>query len=170
MYILYFGGDFMLKDQVLKILENNCLLSAEEIAIMAGTDADTVNKIIAEAKEDGTILGYKALINWDKSDIKETTALIELKITPQQGRGFDAVAQRIYQYPQVESLYLLSGGFDMLVTVRDKSLRDVALFVSGTLATIDGVISTATHFILKRYKDSDTVFAQDEFDNRQVIS
>ena len=160
----------MLKDKILKILEDNCLLTPEQIAIMLDSDIDTVKNAIEEAKNDGTLLGYHAIINWDKSAVHDTTALIELKITPQQGRGFDAVAERIYQYPQVESLFLLSGGFDMLVTVKDKSLKDVALFVSGTLATIDGVISTATHFILKRYKDNGTVFENKIVDNRQVIS
>lgn len=160
----------MLKDKILKILEENCLITPEQIAVMVASDVDTVKNIIEESKKDGTILGYRALINWDKSDINETTALIELKITPQQDKGFDAVAERIYSYPQVESLYLLSGGFDMLVTIKGKSLKDVALFVSGTLATIDGVISTATHFILKRYKDNNTVFDNKSIDNRQVIS
>ncbi|MFA7637657.1 MAG: Lrp/AsnC family transcriptional regulator [Monoglobales bacterium] len=160
----------MLKDKILKLLEDNCLLTHEQIATMVDTDVDTVNNIVEEAKKEGTLLGYRAQINWDNSNIKETTAIIELKITPQQGKGFDAVAERICQYPQVESLFLLSGGFDMLVTVRDKSLRDVALFVSGTLATIDGVTSTATHFILKRYKDNGTIFVNKNDDNRQVIS
>ena len=160
----------MLKDKILKILEDNCLLTPEQIAIMLDSDTDIIKNAIEEAKKDGTLLGYHAIINWDKSDVHDTTALIELKITPQQGSGFDAVAERIYQYPQVESLFLLSGGFDMLVTVKDKSLKDVALFVSGTLATIDGVISTATHFILKRYKDNGTVFENKIKDNRQVIS
>lgn len=160
----------MLNDKILKIIEDNCLLTPEQVAVMVDTDVETVNKIIYEAKKDGTLLGYHAIINWDKSDIKETTALIELKITPQQGKGFDDVAERIYQYPQVESLYLMSGGYDMHVIVKDKSLKDVALFVSGTLATIDGVISTATHFILKRYKDNGTIFENKIVDNRQVIS
>ena len=160
----------MLKDKILKILEDNCLLTHEQIAIMLDSDVDTVNKIIDEAKKEGTLLGYRAQINWDNSSIKETTAIIELKITPQRDKGFDAIAERIYQYPQVESLFLLSGGFDMLVTVKDKSLRDVALFVSGTLATIDGVTSTSTHFILKRYKDNGTIFTDKNNDNRQVIS
>ncbi len=160
----------MLKDKILKILEGNCLLTPEQVAVMVDTDVNEVKNIIDAAKKDGTLLGYHAIINWDKSETKETTALIELKITPQQGKGFDAVAERIYQYPQVETLYLMSGGYDMLVTVKDKSLKDVALFVSGTLATIDGVISTATHFILKRYKDNGTVFVGQNKDNRQVIS
>ena len=160
----------MLKEKILKILEDNCFLSPEDLAVMVASDAETVRKILEDAKNDGTLLGYRAIINWDKADVKETTALIELKITPQHGKGFDAVAERIYQYPQVESLYLLSGGFDMLVTVKEKSLKDVALFVSGTLATIEGVISTSTHFILKRYKDNDTVFTTKQKDNRQVIS
>ena len=160
----------MLKDKILKILEDNCLLTPEQIAVMVASDETTVKKIIEDAKKDGTLLGYRALINWDKSDIDETTALIELKITPQQDKGFDAVAEKIYRHPQVESLYLLSGGCDMMVIINGKSLKEIASFVSGTLATIDGVISTATHFILKRYKDNNTIFDNKSIDNRQVIS
>lgn len=160
----------MLRYKILKILEDNCMLSPNQISIMVDTEVENVKKLIDDAKNDGTLLGYRALINWNKSDIDEATALIELKITPQQDKGFDAVAEKIYRHPQDESLYLLSGGFDMMVTSRGRSLKKIASFVSGTLATIYGVISTATHFILKRYKDNNTIFDNKSIDNRQVIS
>ena len=115
------------------------------------------------------ILGYKALIDWDKTDKEHVSALIELKITPQRDRGYDHVAQKIYNYPEVESLYLMSGSFDLAVLIEGKTMREVALFVAEKLATIEDVTSTATHFVLRKYKDKGVIFGAIPVDERGNI-
>lgn len=120
-------------------------------------------------KEKGNV-GYKTIVNWDKTDKDVVVALIELRITPQRGEGFDKVAERIYKYPQVKSLYLMSGAYDLAVTIEGKSMKEVALFVAQKLAPMDSIISTATHFVLKKYKEEGIVFEDDEKDTRQVIT
>ena len=120
-------------------------------------------------KEKGNV-GYKTIVNWDKTDKDVVVALIDLRITPQRGEGFDKVAERIYKYPQVKSLYLMSGAYDLSVTIEGKSMKEVALFVAQKLAPMDSIISTATHFVLKKYKEEGIVFEDDEKDTRQVIT
>jgi DNA-binding Lrp family transcriptional regulator len=110
------------------------------------------------------------LINWDKTDIEKVSALIEVRVTPQRGQGFDSIAERIYKYPEVNSVYLMSGGYDLMVILEGKSLREVANFVSDKLSTLDTVLSTATHFILKKYKDHGTVFAAKKQDEREMFT
>ena len=158
-------------DEILKILDkekNN--ISRAKIAQMLGTDKQEVAEAIEKLEKENVIVGYKTIVNWDKTDREVVTALIELRITPQRGEGFDRVAERIYKYPQVKSLYLMSGAYDLAVTIEGKTMKEVALFVAQKLAPMDSVISTATHFVLKKYKDEGIVFEDDEKDTRQVIT
>ena len=133
-----------LRRQVLNILEKNSRLSPAEIAVMTGTDEQTVADLISTLEKEGIICGYHTLINWDKENDDSVTALIELKVTPQGGDGYNKIAEQIYQYPQVETLYLMSGAYDFLVLLRGKSIKDISLFVSENLASIEEVQSTAT--------------------------
>ena len=154
--------------KLLALIENDATLSEEELAILLGTDKETVAKRIKELEENGTILSRQALIDWDKTDREYVTAFIEVKIQPQRDFGFDRVAERIYNYPEVKSLYLMSGGFDFVVMIEGKTMREVALFVSQKLATIEFVTSTATHFVLKKYKDKGVIYKSPEIDERGV--
>jgi DNA-binding Lrp family transcriptional regulator len=144
--------------KLLKLLEEDCTLSTEQLAALSKMTPEEVEAAIAAAEEDKTIIGYQALVDWDKAGGSEVTAMIEVNVTPQRGAGFDAVAERIYQYEEVESCYLMSGGYDMCVTITGRTLKEVALFVSEKLAVIDEVTGTATHFILKKYKEKNRVF------------
>ena len=158
-------------NDILEILEKNGpKMSNAQIAGMLGKTEEEVAAIIAGLEKENIIVGYKTLINWDETDFEHVTALIELRITPQRGEGYDKVAQRIYKYPQVKSLYLMSGTYDLAVTIEGKSMKDVALFVAQKLAPMETVISTATHFVLKKYKDDGLIFYNDEKDSRQVIT
>lgn len=156
---------------ILKILEKNGpMISKEQIAQMTGKTEDEVAAIIAGLEKDNIIVGYKTMINWDMTDTEIVDALIELKITPQRGEGYDKVAERIYKYPQVKSLYLMSGSYDLCVIIEGSTMKEVALFVARKLAPMDSVLSTATHFVLKKYKDDGLTFYDDEKDTRQVIT
>lgn len=158
-------------EDILRILDKEQgKISRTKIAQMLGKDEKEVDKKIAELEKDNIIVGYKTIVNWDKTDRDMVTALIELRITPQRGEGFDKVAERIYKYPQVRSLYLMSGAYDLAVTIVGKSMKEVALFVAQKLAPMDSIISTATHFVLKKYKEEGIVFEDDEKDTRQVIT
>lgn len=158
-------------NDILEILEKNGpKLGNAEIARMIGKTEEEVAAIIAGLEKDHIIVGYKTMINWDQTDTDLVTALIELRITPQRGEGYDKVAERIYKYPEVKSLYLMSGAYDLAVTIEGKSMKDVALFVAQKLAPMETVISTATHFVLKKYKDDGLIFYNDEKDTRQVIT
>ena len=158
-------------NDILEILEKNGpKMSNAQIAGMLGKTEEEVAAIIAGLEKENIIVGYKTLINWDETDYEYVTALIELRITPQRGEGYDKVAERIYKYPQVKSLYLMSGTYDLAVTIEGKSMKDVALFVAQKLAPMETVISTATHFVLKKYKDDGLIFYNDEKDSRQVIT
>ena len=157
--------------EILNILdkEKNSI-SRARIAQMLGSEESEVAESIEKLEKENVIVGYKTIINWDKTDKDVVTALIELRITPQRGEGFDKVAERIYKYPQVKSLYLMSGAYDLAVTIEGKSMKEVALFVAQKLAPMDAIISTATHFVLKKYKEEGIVFEDDEKDTRQVIT
>ena len=158
-------------DEILRILDKEKgAVSKERIAQMLGMSEEDVAKEIDNLQKNNVIVGYKTIVNWDKTDIDVVTALIELRITPQRGEGFDKVAERIYKYPQVHSLYLMSGAYDLSVTIVGKTMKEVALFVAQKLAPMDSVISTATHFVLKKYKEEGIVFEDDEKDTRQVIT
>ena len=145
-------------EQLLRLIEADCTLTHKQLAAMTGTSEEKVDAEIKRLEEDGTIVGYKAVVDWDKTDREAVTALIEVKVEPQLGDGFDRVAERIYQYDEVESCYLMSGDFDMTVIISGRTLREVANFVTQKLSTIDAVQSTATHFILKKYKENHLIF------------
>ncbi len=158
-------------EEILKILENNNSMSKKDnIAQMVGKTQAEVDAAIEKMEKDKIIVGYKTIVNWDKTDREVVNALIELKITPQRGEGFDKVAKRIYKYPQVKSLFLMSGGYDLAVLVEGSTMKEVALFVAQKLAPMESVLSTATHFMLKKYKEEGIVFEDDEKDTRQVIT
>ena len=156
-------------NKLLKLLEKDCTLTPAQLAAMCDTTEEDIALRVQSLKDEGVILGYKALINWEKNAIEAVEALIEVKITPQRDKGFDRIAERIYQYEEVESCYLMSGGYDVTVIITGRTLREVALFVSEKLSTIDGVTSTATHFILKKYKQQNVVFEQREEQRERLI-
>ena len=155
--------------QLLKYLEKDAHLTAEELALMCKKEVGEIKTMIDEYEKSGVILGYTTVIDWDKTDSEYVGALIELKVTPKMGSGYDAIAEHIYNYPEVESVYLMSGGFDLAVTLRGKTMREVAVFVAQKLATLDAVTSTATHFILKKYKIEGVMTEKSDMDYRQVI-
>ena len=158
-------------EEILNILdEEKGNVSRAKIAQMLGMEEKEVADKIEKMEKENVIVGYKTIVNWDKTDKDVVVALIELRITPQRGEGFDKVAERIYKYPQVKSLYLMSGAYDLAVTIEGKSMKEVALFVAQKLAPMDSIISTATHFVLKKYKEEGIVFEDDEKDTRQVIT
>ena len=155
-----------MREKILTIIEKNSKIDISELAILLGEDEIDVANEVKAMEEEGVICGYHTLIDWDKTSIEKVSALIEVRVTPQRGQGFDSIAERIYKYPEVNSVYLLSGGYDLLVTLEGKSLREVSSFVSDKLAPMDTVLSTATHFILKKYKDHGTVMAKKYEDTR----
>ncbi len=158
-------------DEILRILDKEeGRVSRDKIARMLGVEESEVSAKIEELEKQNVIVGYKTIVDWDKTDRDVVAALIELKVTPQRGEGFDKMAERIYKYPQVKSLYLMSGAYDLAVTIEGKSMKEVALFVAEKLAPMDSIISTATHFVLKKYKEEGIVFNDDEKDTRQVIT
>lgn len=154
-------------DKMLELLENDATLSAKQLAVMLQKEEGDIKKAIELYEKDGVILGYKTIIDWDKTDREYVSALIEVKLTPQKDRGFDRVAEKIYRYPEVQSLYLMSGGFDLAVFIEGKTMKEVAYFVAQKLAPIDFVISTATHFVLRKYKDKGVVYGVIEEDLRE---
>ena len=153
-------------DKFLKILEDNASLTPEQLAVMCDKEAGDIKKMIESYEKEGVILGYKTLIDWDKTEREDVTALIEVKITPQRDRGFDHVAERICNYPEVKDLYLMSGGFDFSVVIEGKTMKEVAYFVAQKLAPIEEVISTATHFVLRKYKDKGVTYGILKVDER----
>lgn len=160
-----------MKEELLSIIEKNSRIDLKELASMLGqSEIDVANEIYALEK-DGVIGGYHTLINWEKTNIEKVTALIEVKVTPQRGQGFDKIAERIYNYPEVKAVYLISGGYDLLVTIEEKSLKEISNFVTDKLSTLDRVLSTATHFVLKKYKDHGTIMnkANNE-EEREIIT
>ena len=158
-------------EEILNILDKEKgNVSRAKIAQMLGMEEKEVADKIEKMEKENVIVGYKTIVNWDKTDKDVVVALIDLRITPQRGEGFDKVAERIYKYPQVKSLYLRSGAYDLSVTIEGKSMKEVALFVAQKLAPMDSIISTATHFVLKKYKEEGIVFEDDEKDTRQVIT
>lgn len=156
-------------DEILEILEKNSRYTDEQIAVMVGKSVEEVRDAIREYEEKSIIAGYTTLVNWENTGKETVTALIEVKITPQRGEGFDKVAERIYKFPQVKACYLMSGGFDLTVIVEGKTMKEVAMFVSSKLAVQEHVLSTATHFVLKKYKDHGMMFKEKKLDDREAI-
>ena len=140
-----------MRTKILKYIERNSKVDLKELAIMLDSDEVTVANEIAEMEKEKIICGYHTLIDWDKAGAESVTALIEVRVTPQRNQGFDHIAERIYNYPEVNAVYLISGSYDLLVTLKGKTLKEVSQFVSDKLSPLDSVLSTATHFILKKY-------------------
>lgn len=156
-------------EQLLRLIEADCTLTHKQLAAMTGASEEKVDAEVKRLEENGTIVGYKAVVDWDKTEREAVTALIEVKVEPQLGDGFDRVAERIYQYDEVESVYLMSGGYDLSVVVNGRTFQEVAMFVAKRLSTLDSVISTATHFVLRRYKEKGVMFLGLEKDERGVM-
>ena len=156
--------------KLLDVLRQNARLSNSEIAAMLGESEKAVADEISRLEREGIIMGYSAIIDEEKADDNAVTAMIELKMTPIKDRGFDDLAHTIMSYEEIDSVFLLSGPYDLMVTISGTSLRNVALFVSERLAVLDGVISTTTHFILRRYKEKPHVFNEELYDERDMIS
>ena len=159
-----------MREQILAIIEKNSRISVKELAVILGAEEIDVANELKALEEEGIICGYHTMIDWEKTDIEKVTALIEVRITPQRGQGFDKLAERIYKYPEVNSVYLISGGYDLLVSLEGKSLKQVSRFVSDKLSTLDGVLSTATPFVLKKYKDHGTILGKKYEDTREMIT
>ena len=145
-------------EKLLELMEQDCTMSVEQMAAAAGVSVEEAKAAIERYEDEKIVLGYKAIVDWDRVRRESVTALIEVKVTPQRGDGFDRIAERIYQFEEVESMYLMSGAYDFTVIISGRTLKEVANFVSARLSTIDGVIGTATHFILRKYKEKHTVF------------
>ena len=158
------------EERILELLEKDAKLKASELAVMLGLEENEVSAAIKNFEKKGVIRGYHALVNWDKTDDEKVSALIELKVTPQRGNGFDKIAEKIYQYPEVDSLYLMSGRFDFTVMLRKATMKEIAHFVASKLAVIDGVQSTATHVVLLRYKDRGFVMTDEEKQKRMMVN
>ena len=152
--------------EILKVLENDARLTADQLSVMLDADKSEIEKNIRELEENGTILGYKAIVDWEKTENEAVTAMIDVKLTPQRDRGFDRVAEKIYNYPEVKSVYLMSGAYDLSVLIEGRTMKEVAFFVSQQLSTIEAVNSTATHFILHKYKDKGILYNAGEIDER----
>ena len=159
-----------MREELLSIIEKNSRIELSELAIRLGKSEIEIANELQKLEEERIICGYHTLINWENTSIEKVTALIEVKVTPQRGQGFDRIAARIYNYPEVRDVYLISGGFDLLVTLEEKSLKEIAQFVSEKLSTLDSILSTATHFILKKYKDHGTIIDEKIKDEREVVS
>ena len=155
--------------ELLKIIEKDPRISSEDIAVQLGSDVAAVDAEIARLKEEKILLGYTAEINWAKTYPEKVTALIEVRITPQRNQGFDNIAKILSKYEKVTDCYLMSGAFDLLLIYEDDSLKDIAEFVYNKVATSEGVLSTATHFILKKYKSNGIFFEDQTTDDRQAI-
>lgn len=155
--------------KLLQLLEADCTLTDAQLASMANMTEEEVRAERKKLEEDKVILGYKAIVDWDRTQREAVTALIEVKVTPQRGEGFDRVAERIYQYEEVESVYLMSGAFDLTVIISGRTLKEVASFVGERLSTLEDVTGTATHFILKKYKEKHLIFEKQEQQEREFI-
>ncbi len=156
-----------MREKILSVIEQNARIDIKELAVILGMEEIDVANELKAMEEEGVICGYHTMIDWDKTSIDKVSALIEVRVTPQRGQGFDTIAERIYQYPEVSAVYLISGGFDLLVSIEGKSLKEVSLFVSDKLSTLETVLSTATHFILKKYKDHGIVLSKKKTDERE---
>ena len=159
-----------MREKILTFIEKNSKIDLKELAVIFGVDETAVMNELEAMEDEHIICGYPTLIDWDKAGIEKVTALIEVRVTPQRDMGFDKVAEHIYRYPEVNSVYIISGGFDFMVTIEGRTLREVSQFVSDKLSTIDTVLSTKTNFILKKYKDHGTVIAAPVKDERIMMA
>lgn len=159
-----------MREKILAVIEKNSRIDLNDLAVMLGVPEAEVANEIAQMEKEQVICGYHTLINWDKTSNEKVTALIEVKVTPQRGLGFDKIAERMYNYPEVRAVYLMSGGFDFTVIIEEKSMKEVAQFVTDKLAPLEAIRGTATHFILKKYKDHGTVLAENNKDERMLVT
>lgn len=158
-----------MREELLAIIENNSKIDLRELAARLGVSEIEIAEELSALERENIICGYHTLIDWEKTTAEKVTALIEVRVTLQRGQGFDRIAERIYNYPEVKSVYLISGGYDLMVTLEEKSLKEIAGFVSDKLSTLDSVLSTATHFVLKKYKDHGTILEKKSSDIREAI-
>ena len=159
-----------MREKMLAVMEKNSRIDIRDLAVLLGESEVSVANEIAQMEKEHIICGYHTLINWDNTSDEKVVALIEVKVTPQRGMGFDKIAERIYQYNEVNAVYLMSGAYDFTVFIEGRTMREVALFVSEKLSTLESVLSTATHFVLKKYKDHGTVLVQEDQDERMLIT
>lgn len=154
---------------ILELLKQDARLTPKELAVMTGKSVEEVEKVIKQYEQDKIIAGYSAVINWEKARGNIVVAFIEIKVTPERDYGFEEIAKRIYSYEQVKTCYLMSGAFDIAAVVEGSDLKEVALFVAQKLSAIQGVTATSTHFVLKKYKENDLIFEEEEKDRREAI-
>ena len=159
-----------LRNEILSYLEKNSRVDLGELSVLLGVKEAEVANEIADMEKEKIICGYHTMIDWDKTGVEMVTALIEVRVTPQRNQGFDRIASRIYNYPEVNAVYLIYGGYDLLVTLEGKTLKEVSKFVSDKLSPIDEVVSTATHFILKKYKDHGTIMVKKKESERMLVT
>ena len=159
-----------MREQILTFLEKISKIDLRELAILLGSSEAVIANEVAQMEKEQIICGYHTLIDWEKTSSEKVNALIEVRVTPQRGQGFDSIAERIYNYPEVTSVYLISGSYDLLVMLEGRTLRDVSSFVSDKLSTLDSVLSTATHFVLKKYKDHGTIMGKKAKDERMLMT
>ena len=155
-------------EKLLKLLENDATLTHKELALMLSKEEGDIKQMIRQLEKDGVILGYKAVVDWDKTDKEKVTALIEVKVMPQRDDGFEKIAEKNQNYPEIKGLYLMSGGFDFTVLIEGKTMKEVAYFVARKLAPIEYVTATATHFVLKTYKDKGVIYNKPKKDPRDI--
>lgn len=159
-----------MREKILELIEKNSKIDVHDVAVMLGMEETDVVNELADMEKEKVICGYHTLINWDKTTRENVTALIEVQVTPQRGQGFDKLAERIYNFREVRAVYLMSGGFDFTVIIEGKSMREVAMFVSEKLAPMEAIRATATHFVLKKYKDHGTVLVENVKDERMLVT
>lgn len=162
--------DTNIRERILSVIEKNSKIAVDELATILGLTEITVANELKAMEEEGVICGYLTIIDWEKTSIEKVSALIEVRVTPQRGQGFDTIAERIYKYPEVSAVYLISGGYDLLVSLEGKTLKEVSTFVSQKLSTQESILSTATHFILKKYKDHGIELTKGAEDGRELIT
>ena len=159
-----------LRGKLLPLIEKNSRMGISELAVMLDVSETDIANAMTRMEEEGIICGYHTMIDWSKTDVEEVSALIEVRVTPQRGQGFDSIAERIYKYPEVQSTYLISGGYDLLVFMEGKTLREISSFVSQKLSTLESVISTTTHFVLRKYKDHGIILNKKYEDERMIMT
>lgn len=159
-----------LKREVLNIIEKNSRIDLKELAIMLGSNEVEVANAIADMEKDHIICGYHTMINWENTSDEKVTAMIEVTVTPQRGEGFDKIAERIYNFSEVQSVYLMSGGFDFMVILEEKTMKSVSQFISDKLSPIEQIRGTATHFVLKKYKEHGIVLNEEKGDERMLVT
>lgn len=159
-----------MREKILEVIEKNARIDLKDLAAMLGVEETELANEIAAMEKEKVICGYHTLINWDNTSEEKVTALIEVQVTPQRGLGFDKIAERMYNYPEVRAVYLMSGGFDFTVIIEEKTMKEVATFVTERLAPLEAIRGTGTHFILKKYKDNGTVLVENNKDERMLVT